>query len=449
MIGIVLSSLTFPYLVRRLGVDLYGLWSYVVACCAFFTNIANPGLNAYVAQQVAARRKEALEMIPDVLVLRTIATAIAIVLLLGFTVFDRRADVRYLLRFYGVGALLVGLTNADHLLSALEMFHVRSLLAVLQQALYAIGIFLLVRSPKEIVWLPISILASALLTNLPGWFFLYQQGLRLQHLQPGRWKRILVPSGHYAMSTLMSNLYHRTGHLLVRWFLGEHALGLYAAAVRFLEIIEQFFALVLSVFMPRIAIAAKSDAEVGRLARMAVTVTAVVNIPVMAGVLSTTHLAVPWVLGTQFLEDVHLLRWMSPHLLMAPASSLLAGTILYALGRHRAYFASTAIGALAGLVSYIVLIPTLGLTGAALAFVCGQFFVAAAAYALLSRNLHGLLKNPYIAMAVTASVLMVAVVRIVNSYTSRPVLVFAAGALVYVLLCAWPVKRWLLRELGV
>jgi O-antigen/teichoic acid export membrane protein len=72
--GVLITSLTFPYLVRHLGVEMYGLWSYVVAICAFLDNISNPGLKAYATQQVAARREAAFDLIPDVLFLRLLAT---------------------------------------------------------------------------------------------------------------------------------------------------------------------------------------------------------------------------------------------------------------------------------------------------------------------------------------------------------------------------------------
>ena len=45
VVGTILTAATFPYLVRRLGVDMYGLWSYVVAVCGFTGRLANPGLS--------------------------------------------------------------------------------------------------------------------------------------------------------------------------------------------------------------------------------------------------------------------------------------------------------------------------------------------------------------------------------------------------------------------
>jgi len=448
-IGILLSSVTFPYLVRRLGVETYGLWSYVVAVSAFIYAAANPGLTNHAVQQVATHRQEAFDLVPDILTLRIVATVAVVPLLLGVAALDRRPDVRHLLRFYGLGLLLVGLVNSDYLLAALEMFHVRSVLSVIQQAIYAVGIFTLVHNPKDVDWLAASILVSSFLTNLAGWIFLWKHGLKLQcKFRVGRWKGILVPSAHYAASTLLSNVYHRSGHLLVRWFLGEYALGLYAAAVRFADIIQQFVIVILNVFMPRIAVAAKSPTELARVARMTTTVIAFVSLPLMAGTISTAHLIVPWIFGAKYLEDIALLKWMSPFMVAAPASSLLSGTILYALGRHRAYVTTTACGAITGVIGYLTLIPTLGLTGAALTFVLGQVAVAAVAYAVLPREVQEACKNPYIAVAAAASLAMMLVVKLVNSHTSRPLAVISAGALAYALVCIWPVRRWLGQEFG-
>jgi polysaccharide transporter, PST family len=447
--GVLITSLTFPYLVRRLGVEMYGLWSYVVALCAFLDTIANPGLTAYATQQVAARREAAFDLIPDVLFLRLLSSAVTVILLFVVAFFEVRPDVSQLLRWYGVGIIFVNLAGADYLLGALELFHVRSVLSVIQQGLYAIGIFVFVRVPQDVIWIPVSILASALVSNLAGWLVLWHRGLRLQPtIQPDRWLKILVPSVHYAVSSLMSNLYHRTGHLVVRWFLGEHALGLYAAAVRFVDLLRQFSVIVLNILMPRIALSAQSAPGLSRLTRFAVSILALLNIPLTFGLISTAHLIVPLVLGTKFLEDVSLLRWMAPYVIAASSASLLSGTILYATGRHRAYLASAIAGAAAGIPLYLILTPAFGLTGAGIAFVGGEFVVAATAYAFLPDELRNLWKTPMAGVAVVATFLMVIAVRFVNVYTSQPLIVISAGAVVYAMACGWFVRRWLVEQLG-
>jgi O-antigen/teichoic acid export membrane protein len=449
VLGLLITSVTFPILVRRLGVETYGLWSYVVALCAFLEVVANPGLSTYITQQVAARRHAAAELLPDFLALRGLSILVAIIILLGIAAFEVRPDVRWLLRWYGIGVLSVGLVGPDFLLTALELFHARSLLTLIQQALYAAGVLVFVRTPKDLIWLPASILGSALATNLAGWLVLWHNGFRPPlAINPGRWRAILVPSFHYAATTMMATVYHRTGHLVVRWFLGDYALGLYAAAVRFVDILRNFVNIALSVLMPRMALAAQSRAGLRRLVHAAVSALAATSIPLMLGTLATANLVVPWVLGASYAAAVGPVRWMAAYLLAAPIASLLSGTVLYALGRHRAYLASATAGALVAVLFSLILVHAFGLAGVCVAFVLGEFAVGATAYLLIPRDLRDLWKNPIIAVAGFSAVLMVGVVRLVNSYTSRPLLVVGAGAFVYLIASAVLGKKLLMQQFG-
>jgi polysaccharide transporter, PST family len=448
-LGLGITSVTFPILVRRLGVETYGLWSYVVALCAFVDIVANPGLTSYMAQQVAARRHAAAELVCDFLALRGLSSLAAVIALLVIAAFEVRPDVRLLLRCYGVAELCVGLTGSDFLLTSLELFHVRSSLSLLQQTLYAAGILLLVRAPQDILWLPISILGSALITNLVGWIVLRQKGFRPSlTVSPKRWRGIMEPSLHYAGTTMMATIYHRAGHLVVRWFLGDYALGLYAAAVRFVDILKNFIGIALSVLMPRVALSAQSGADLKRLVRAAVSALAAVSIPLTLGTLATAPLVVPFVLGASYTAAVGPVRWMAGFLLAAPIASLLSGTILYAMGRHRSYLASATVGAVTAVVFSLALVRPFGLPGVCVAFVLGESAVAVTAYLLIPHELQDLWKNPFIAVAGFSALLMLGAIRLVNLYSSRPLLVVAAGAVVYSIAAAGLGRTVLMQQLG-
>jgi polysaccharide transporter, PST family len=449
VLGIAITSITFPILVRRLGVEMYGLWSYVVALCAFLDVVANPGLTTHIVQQVAARRHGAADLIADFLALRGLSVVTAIIILQVIVAFEVRPDVRWLLRWYGMGILCVGLTGSDFLLTSLELFHVRSVLTLIQQALYAAAVLILVKTPKDVVWVPASILGSALVTNLAGWLALWRQGFHPPLvITSRRWRAILVPSFHYAATTMMATVYHRTGHIVVRWFLGDHALGLYAAAVRFVDILRNFVNIGLSVLMPRMAFSAESRAGLKRVVDAAVSAVAVASIPLMLGTFTTAHLVVPWVLGASYAGATVLVRWMAVYMLAAPVASLLSGTVLYALGRHRAYLASATVGALTAVSLSLILVRVLGLSGVCIAFVLAEVAVGATAYVLIPSDLKDLWKNPIIVVAGFCGLLMVAAVRLVNSYSSRPILVVAVGAAVYLIALGVLGRGPLTRQFG-
>ena len=447
VVGTILTAATFPFLVRRLGVDIYGLWSYVVAVCGFTGLLANPGLSTYAAQQVAARREAAFETLSDVLVLRALAGGVAAVAVLVVASFEVRQDVRFLLKFYGVASVLTGGLSLDYLLSSLELFHVQSFVSIAQQSLYAVGIFTMIRSPKDVIWVPVSIVASSLLTSMIGWTFLWRKGYRFRlSMAPRRWAVILVPSLHYAGSSLMSNLYHRSGTLAVRWYLGEHALGLYAAAARLADVLRNFLAVPQTVLMPRMALRANSANGLPRLTRIAASVLVWFGVPLTVGGIVTAPVVVPWLLGTQFHEAVHAFQWVALYVITAPAATLFAGTIIYAMGRHRAYFVSTLAGAVTAVVLCLILPPLFGVAGACVAFVLGEFGVALCAFLLCPPQVRAAAKTPLLSVAVIASLIMGAVLWVALPKHLPPLVLIGLGCAVYAISWAGIGRNLLKRE---
>jgi len=433
-----LTAITFPLILRRLGVEMYGIWSYVIAVMSFLDLLANPGLSNHAGQQVAARRTEAADVVSDSLLLRGLLGVLVVGVIFTLAAFEPRVEAARLLRFYGVSITLINLTSSEYLLSSLELFHERSLLMVTQQALYTLGVVLMVKSPGDYMWVPGSILLSALPTNLAGWIFLKRTGLRIRlGLHTERWWALMAPSGHYALATTMSTVYHRTGHLLVRWFLGEHALGLYAAATRLVDFVRNLVSIGFMVITPRVARSADSPNALRRLARFSIAGIAVVGLPLMVGILTTAQVLVPLVLGAQYAESARLLPWLAAYVVVAPLAAFFSGTVLYALGKHREYLISTATGAAVAVVAYLLLVPLNGTRGASIAFVLGEAVVAAVAYRMAPEAARDVWNSGLLKVAVAGTGLMA--VALVAARLSRvPTLAaaIASGAL-YVVFCGW------------
>jgi len=438
VVGAMLTAITFPLILRRLGVEMYGIWSYVIAVLSFLDLVANPGLSNHAGQQVAARRTEAGAVVSDSLVLRGLLGVLVVGVIFALAAFEPRPEAARLLRFYGVSITLINLTSSEYLLSSLELFHERSLLVVTQQALYTLGVVLMVRSPRDYMWVPGSILLSALPTNLGGWIFLHRTGLRIRlGLHTKRWWGLLVPSGHYALATFMSTLYHRTGHLLVRWFLGEHALGLYAAATRLVDFVRNLVSIGFVVITPRVARSGDSPEALRQLARFSVAGIAVVGLPLMLGILTTAQVLVPLVLGTQYEESAGLLPWLAAYVVVAPLAAFFSGTVLYALGRHREYLISTATGATVAVTAYLVLVPLAGIRGASIAFVFGEAVVAIVAYRLAPEAVRDVWNSGLLKVAVAGTSVMAAILLAARVLHMPTLVAAVASGVLYVFFCGW------------
>jgi O-antigen/teichoic acid export membrane protein len=243
----------------------------------------------------------------------------------------------------------------------------------------------------------------------------------------------------------MSALYHRSGQIAVRWYLGEHALGLYAAAARLADVLRNFLSVTQTVLMPRMALRSNSADGLSRLTRIAASVLVWFGVPLTVGGIVTAPVVVPWVLGAQFQQAVHAFQWVTPYMITAPAAVLFAG-IIYAMGRHRAYFISTVAGAVSAVVLNLILPPLFGIAGACVAFVVGEAGVALCAFLLCPPQVRTAAKTPLLSVAVIASLVMGAVLWVALPRHLPPLALVGVGCAVYAISWASIGRNLLRRE---
>ena len=133
-------------------------------------------------------------------------------------------------------------------------------------------------------------------------------------------------------------------------------------------------------------------------------------------------------------------------MLTAPAATLFAGTILYAMGRHRAYFVSTLAGAVTAVVLNLILPPVFGVTGACVALVLGEFGVALCAFLLCPQELRAAAKTPLLNLSIVASLLMAAGLWIALPRHLPPLVLIGLGCAAYVITWAIAGRNLLKRE---
>ncbi len=189
-----------------------------------------------------------------------------------------------------------------------------------------------------------------------------------------------------------------------------------------------------------------SAERIPRLTRIAASILIWFGVPLMVGGVVTAPVVVPWLLGAQFREAVHAFQWVALYMIAAPAATLFAGTVLYAMGRHRAYLVSTLAGAVTAVVLNLVLPPWFGISGACVAFVLGEVGVALCAFLLCPPEVRSAAKTPLLPVAVIASVIMGAVLWIALPRHLPPLVFVGLGCAVYATSWATLGRHLLKRE---
>jgi O-antigen/teichoic acid export membrane protein len=221
---------------------------------------------------------------------------------------------------------------------------------------------------------------------------------------------------------------------------------LYAAAARLADVLRGFLSITQNVLMPRMALRANSADGLSRLTRIAASILVCFGVPLTVGGIVTAPVVVPWLLGAQFQEAARAFQWVSPYMITGPAAVLFSGTILYAMGRHRAYFVSTLAGAVTAVVLCLILPPLFGIAGACIAFVLGEFGVALCAFLLCPPEVRTAAKTPLLSVAVIASLFMGAVLWVALPKHLPPLVLIGLGCAVYAISWAAIGRNLLKRE---
>ena len=382
-------------------------------------------------------RLSANPLVSEVFTLRTLLGILGSLFLIAYALgVETDRETQRLLILYGVPILLLGAVQSTYLLTSNECFHWSSIQQVASQVAYAIGVFMLIRSGADLFLLALITVGSVLLSTGVGWIKLGHLGFRLQWVwKPARFVELLKQSLPFGAASLASQIYTRSGHIIVRWALGETALGLYSAVVRLAEVIYGFVGILFSLSMPRFAYYSDSAHDEKRRALSSNTflIAWAISIPLAVGGSALAPEMVGTILGRQYDEGAGLFRIVSFYFLTNSMALFFCGTVLYALGKRYQYLIATASGALFGLTVNITLIPHFGLIAAGLSYACSQLVVAGVAYKMTPRDLLKVWRSRLFFAPLFGSVLMVAVLYAVHGMGWATWTVVALGGAIYTL----------------
>ena len=408
-----LSFLAFVHLARVLGVADYGVLEFAITAIAYVSLAADGGLEVWATGEVA-RGRDPRELAAKVLPLRlTLAVFVFGALLAALSLFPGPATLGRLLAAYGA-TLFTQATGLRWVFMGRERSAAVATGATLTNAVFALGVVLLVDGPTAILWVPVlRVTGDLAATTYFLSLFLIQYGPRWPAPTLRGTLAILRPALTLGAALTLGLLSYNVSSILL-WFLqGPTAVGLYGAASKPVTIP---LALSVTYFLALYPALARAHADTLEAFKREVTRSLrVASLVVPPFGVATTFLAEPitdLLFGPAYAASAPALRilgWSA--VLVVLRSTYRHG--LTAAGRARLdlYCAGGASAVNVGL--NLLLIPTYGITGAALATVTAEAaWLTAAAHCfrrnVLAVDLAPLLTGPLAGAAVMAAWLLLA-----------------------------------------
>lgn len=365
------------YIARYLGPEKFGVLSYVLAIASFIMAIARLGMDAVLVRELVSKPERHSQLMGTAFWLMFIAAAICFLLVVvGLYGIQEQLDVKLYVAVVSVGCFFTAFLVGDYSFQAevkAKYSAICKSTVLFFMSLVKLGLILI---DAELIWFVVASLfdhvllacffIAMLVAKRDVAFFKFFEAALARELLRSAWPMVLS-----AVSIL---IYMRIDQLMIRNMLGMHEVGLYSAATR---IYEAWMTLpfVISISLLPLIIKAKEKSEEEYHRRLTQLFRVLIWLSLCAALVVT--LTSEWLMVLAFGEAfrasapvVSVVMWTS----VFAAIGSVSARYFNVEHMERKFALRTALAALLNVVLNYLLIPIMGIIGAAVATLLCTFF---------------------------------------------------------------------------
>lgn len=223
------------FIARHFGPTYFGVLNYIIAFVAVFIPFTQLGMSLILVRELVESPKQRKEILSTAFYLIFVFSILIIIILntLNF-LFNKGGEIKYFITLYSFGLIFKCFDIIDYnfqsQLKAKSSSQAKSISVLLSSFLKLIIIYLDAPFKYLIYTFFLDLVFLALFLIIYHWQ--KKQSNFLFGFKLSMAKKLLKSSWPIVLSTLSVILYMKTDQLMIQYFLGDKALGLYSSAVR-------------------------------------------------------------------------------------------------------------------------------------------------------------------------------------------------------------------------
>lgn len=370
----ILAFLFNIYVVRRLGAVHFGQYAAVMAYVAIFSIFTDWGMSPYAVREMAKDRRQTSWLLPNIVAIRVVLSLIvAFIAPLSALWLGKESDMVLGILIASAGLLLYAFQGPlDSALTARERLDYTSIFTLVARLVFwGLGVLLLIRGMGFIGLIIASLADVAVVIVLSGWA-LYRLGVGRMTVSVRRWPQLVLAALPFGISSISYVFMQRFDTVLMSFVLTDAAVGWYNVPwtlINMVLLVAQSIAI--SIYPSMVRSHTEDPESLTRVVWMAIKYLLVVCLPITLGGTVMADRIIITLYGEEFVDSIRVLQvmlWAVPSLFLLE----LLGRVASTLHLERAAARINVINAVVTVVLNLILVPTLGITGAALALVGGR-----------------------------------------------------------------------------
>jgi len=361
----VVAFLAGVYVARRLGAQMFGVMMFGQAVVLYFTHLAACGVDLTGVRDVAEDESRATTLGPSILTVRLIVAfgliaLLAVGALLLLPALDGIVLALYALTLLGAGP------NPKFILLGMSSPTPVAITRTLGELAYLGGVLLFVHHHTDVVFVPWAQFVGDLLAVVAMFAWLARRGVRLPlELDWPKVRPLFARSFPLVVNILLGLMIYNSDLIVLRFFKDSTTVGWYSASYQLISfLINMAWAYSYSL-LPALTRASTETGERRALYHTSLAQTFAVTLPIAVGGAMLSNAIIALVFGAKFEPSgapLAILIGSIPFMLYKDVAMV----SMIVSGREKAVMRMTAIGVVINLALNFLLIPRLGMAGAAL-----------------------------------------------------------------------------------
>ncbi|MCL5411598.1 MAG: flippase [Patescibacteria group bacterium] len=410
----VLSTILTIYIARSLGANVFGQLAFATAFTSYFALFSDFGLTTLGIREIAKDRSKTNYLATNITVLQ-IGLAVLLTTLMGVLLIfiPLNINLKLLTFLFGL-SMIPNALSLGYVFEAHERMEFTAVSRIAIQVITLIIAFVFIYLTKNILVVPFAQFLSGLIAVILVFILLRMHlSFSLTRIDLEKTKVLFYQAIPFVVATLSTNLYYTFDSVFIQFAKGSEAVGYYSAGYKIVLLLVSIARFFQAAIYPTLTSLLKSNPEkVNSLINQTSKLLIFLSVPLAVGGTVLARPIIDTIYGEAYQQSVlpfQVLIWS----IFTIFVNVSFGTFLLASGHEKQYMKSTVVGSLLNIVFISLLIPTLGLFGAALATMVTEFYVLASFYYYTRKIIKvGVLKK--IGQAFFAALLMAFVLIFLN-----------------------------------
>lgn len=379
----ILPLITFPYLVRILGPEYFGLVAFANVTVNYFILLTDYGFNLSATRLISinrANKSKISEIFSSVMIIKSILLMISfLIFVLLISNFERFSEEREL--FFVTFLLVVAqVLFPVWFFQGMEQMKYITFINVGSKVIFTVAIFIFINEQKDYVLVPLLTAVGATIAGIWSLTLVKYRFAVSFNWQSLKTLRYYIIDGWYLFySSIAISFYTTSIAFILGLISGNGAVGVFSAVEKIVQAAKGIYIPISKALYPLVSKKLNEDKQDGLNFIFGVGKLIVAGMVIISLLLFVFSDAITFtLLGDQYDGASDLLKIMAFIPLILAIGDILSVQIMFNLGYQKEFTIMVSIAAVFGIITALIFIGLYSSSGAAFSILCIEIFITSA-----------------------------------------------------------------------